>query len=110
MTAGGVATDDGELPNDAIVCATGFKVALPAGFRGSSTRPAGRWTRNRGDGGKLYRGVSAPRLRNYYAIVGSGAMRSRGALLPSIETTVEYAVKVMGKIRHENIGSVDVYH
>jgi hypothetical protein len=39
---------------------------------------------------------------------GPGATWSSGTLLPSIETTVEYAVKMMKKIQTETIKSIDV--
>lgn len=39
---------------------------------------------------------------------GPGATWSSGTLLPSIETTVEYAVQMMKKIQHENIRSMAV--
>lgn len=39
---------------------------------------------------------------------GPGATWSSGTLLPSIETTVEYSVKMMKKIQHDNIRSIAV--
>lgn len=39
---------------------------------------------------------------------GPGATWSSGTLLPSIETTVEYAVKCMRKMQTETIRSMDV--
>lgn len=42
------------------------------------------------------------------AIQGPGATWSSGTLLPSIETTVEYSVKMMKKIQHDNIRSIAV--
>ena len=39
---------------------------------------------------------------------GPGATWSSGTLLPSIETSVEYAVKMMKKIQTETIKSIDV--
>lgn len=39
---------------------------------------------------------------------GPGATWSSGTLLPSIETSVEYAVKTIRKIQHDNIRSMDV--
>jgi hypothetical protein len=39
---------------------------------------------------------------------GPGATWSNGTLLPSIETSVEYAVKMMKKIQTETIISIDV--
>lgn len=39
---------------------------------------------------------------------GPGATWSSGTLLPSIETTIEYSVKMMKKIQHDNIRSIAV--
>lgn len=53
-------------------------------------------------------GVSAPRFPNFYTIVGPGATWSNGTLLPSIETTIEYSVKMMKKIQTEAIKAIEV--
>lgn len=104
----GIQTTDGALHEmDILVCATGFKVAFKPAFR--VVNAAGHtidedWK----DGPNLYFGVSAPRFPNYYTIVGPGATWSNGTLLPSIETTVEYAVKMMRKISTEQIRAVEV--
>ncbi|KAH8906172.1 FAD/NAD(P)-binding domain-containing protein [Coniochaeta sp. PMI_546] len=104
----GIVTEDGELHKvDILVCATGFKVAFRPAFRvvnGAGKTLDEDW----GDNVNLYLGVSAPRFPNYYTIVGPGATWSSGTLLPSIETTVEYSVKMMRKIQHEHIRSIDV--
>ncbi|EPE06691.1 4-hydroxyacetophenone monooxygenase [Ophiostoma piceae UAMH 11346] len=104
----GIVTADGTQHDlDIIVCATGFKVAFRPAFKlinASGQTLDEDW----GDSINLYLGVSAPRFPNYYTIVGPGATWSSGTLLPSIETTVEYAVQMMKKIQHENIRSIDV--
>jgi cation diffusion facilitator CzcD-associated flavoprotein CzcO len=108
VTPEGIVTEDGELHKvDIIVCATGFKVAFRPAFKvinGEGKTLDEDW----GDNVNLYLGVSAPRFPNYYTIVGPGATWSSGTLLPSIETTIEYSVKMMKKIQHENIRSIDV--
>ena len=107
-TKEGIVTEDGvEHKLDVLVCATGFKVAFRPAFK--LINAAGKtldedWN----DGVNLYLGVSAPRFPNYYTIVGPGATWSSGTLLPSIETTIEYSVKMMKKIQHEQIRSIDV--
>ena len=53
-------------------------------------------------------GLAAPRFPNYFTIVGPGATWSNGTLLPSIETTIEYAVKVMDKMQAEHIKAIEV--
>ncbi|RDW77743.1 hypothetical protein BP6252_05796 [Coleophoma cylindrospora] len=104
----GIVTEDGVThPMDVLVCATGFQVAFRPAFKlvnGSGVTLDNDW----GDGPNLYLGVSAPRFPNFYTIVGPGATWSSGTLLPSIETTVEYAVKMMKKIQTEQIKSIDV--
>ncbi|KAJ2895272.1 hypothetical protein MKZ38_006737 [Zalerion maritima] len=106
----GLVTEDGELHKiDALVCATGFKVAFRPAFKivnGTGQTLDEDWGPD--NGVNLYMGVSAPRFPNYYTIVGPGATWSSGTLLPSIETTIEYAVKMMRKIQHEQIRSIDV--
>ncbi|ERS96873.1 hypothetical protein HMPREF1624_07082 [Sporothrix schenckii ATCC 58251] len=108
VTKEGIVTADGQLHKlDVIVCATGFKVAFRPAFKlvnGAGQTLDEDW----GDKVNLYLGVSAPRFPNYYTIVGPGATWSSGTLLPSIETTVEYSIKMMKKIQHENIRSIDV--
>ncbi|EOO00866.1 putative 4-hydroxyacetophenone monooxygenase protein [Phaeoacremonium minimum UCRPA7] len=108
ITAEGIVTEDGTLHKmDILVCATGFKVAFRPAFKiinGEGKTLDEDW----GDSVNLYLGVSAPRFPNYYTIVGPGATWSSGTLLPSIETTVEYSVKMMKKIQHENIKSISV--
>ncbi|KAJ3524735.1 hypothetical protein NM208_g11943 [Fusarium decemcellulare] len=106
----GILTKDGTTHKfDIIVTATGFRVAFRPAFKiinGQGKTLDEDW----GDEGQvnLYMGVSAPRFPNYYTIVGPGATWSSGTLLPSIETTIEYAVKMMAKIQHENIRSISV--
>ena len=53
-------------------------------------------------------GLAAPRFPNYFTVVGPGATWSNGTLLPSIETTIEYSVKMMDKIQAEQIKSLEV--
>ncbi|KAH7153042.1 hypothetical protein EDB81DRAFT_790348 [Dactylonectria macrodidyma] len=104
----GIVTEDGKTHKiDILVCATGFKVAFRPAFKlinGSGKSLDEDW----GDSVNLYLGVSAPRFPNYFTIVGPGATWSSGTLLPSIETTIEYSIKVMKKIQHENIRSISV--
>ncbi|EEY17853.1 4-hydroxyacetophenone monooxygenase [Verticillium alfalfae VaMs.102] len=104
----GIITADGETHKiDILVCATGFNVAFRPAFKlvnGTGKTLNEDW----GDSVNLYMGVSAPRFPNYYTIVGPGATWSSGTLLPSIETTIEYAIQMMKKIQHENIRSIDV--
>ncbi|OAG37135.1 hypothetical protein AYO21_08670 [Fonsecaea monophora] len=61
-----------------------------------------------GSGCNMYLGVSAPRFPNYFTIVGPGATWSNGTLLPGIETTVEYSIKMIKKIQTEGILSATV--
>jgi hypothetical protein len=104
----GIQTVDGKVHKmDVLVCATGFKVAFKPAFR--VINAAGKtidedWV----NGPNLYMGVSAPRYPNYYTIVGPGATWSNGTLLPSIETTIEYSVKMMKKIQTEAIKAIEV--
>ena len=104
----GIQTVDGEVHKmDVLVCATGFKVAFRPAFKvinGQGKSIDEDW----GSGVNLYMGVSAPRFPNYYTIVGPGATWSNGTLLPSIETTIEYSVKMMRKIQTEHIKAIEV--
>ncbi|KAI9812437.1 MAG: hypothetical protein M1827_004668 [Pycnora praestabilis] len=104
----GVITADGkEHKLDILVCATGFAVAFKPAFRvvnGAGETIQQDWR----NGVNLYMGVSAPRFPNYYTIVGPGATWSNGTLLPSIETTIEYAIKMMEKIQSEHIRAIEV--
>ncbi|KAH6885978.1 hypothetical protein B0T10DRAFT_576797 [Thelonectria olida] len=89
----GIVTEDGETHKfDILVCATGFAVAFrPSEFKlinGSGQSLDEDW----GDKVNLYMGVSAPRFPCYYTIV----------------TTIEYTIKIMKKIQHENIRSISV--
>lgn len=104
----GIQTRDGKTHEmDVLVCATGFQVAFKPGFKvinaeGKSIHDD--W----GDQVNLYMGLSAPRFPNYYTIVGPGATWSNGTLLPSIENSIEYAVKMMRKIGTEGIKAAAV--
>ncbi|EPE24267.1 FAD/NAD(P)-binding protein [Glarea lozoyensis ATCC 20868] len=104
----GIITEDGALHKmDVLVCATGFQVAFRPAFKvvnGDGVTLDEDW----GKGPNLYLGLSAPRFPNFYTIVGPGATWSSGTLLPSIETSVEYAIKMMRKIQKEQIKSIDV--
>lgn len=108
ITPRGIVTKDGkEHELDVVVCATGFKVAFKPAFKvinGAGKSIDEDWT----DGPNLYFGVSAPRFPNFYTIVGPGATWSNGTLLPSIETTIEYSVKMMKKIQSEHIKAIEV--
>ncbi|KAK3703720.1 hypothetical protein LTR37_014298 [Vermiconidia calcicola] len=108
ITPEGILTNDGvEHKMDVLVCATGFQVAFKPAF--SVINADGKSIQDDwGTGVNLYMGVSAPRFPNYYTIVGPGATWSNGTLLPSIETTIEYAVKMMKKISTENIKAIEV--
>lgn len=110
VTRDGILTKDGvEHKMDVLVCATGFKVAFQPAFKvvnGFGKTLSEDWA-ERG-GVNLYLGVSAPRFPNFYTIVGPGATWSNGTLLPSIETTVEYSVKMMKKIQTEQIKAIEV--
>ena len=104
----GVVDESGKLHEvDVLVCATGFKVAFKPAFK--VINAAGKTIQEDwGDSVNLYMGVSAPRFPNYYTIVGPGATWSNGTLLPSIETTIEYSVKMMKKISTECIKAIEV--
>ena len=108
ITPKGIVTRDGkEHELDVVVCATGFKVAFKPAFKvinGAGKSIDEDWS----DGPNLYFGVSAPRFPNFYTIVGPGATWSNGTLLPSIETTIEYSVKMMKKIQSEHIKAIEV--
>ncbi|CAK4031916.1 FAD NAD(P)-binding domain-containing [Lecanosticta acicola] len=110
ITSTGILTSDGQQHDfDVLVCATGFKVAFQPAFNlvnGSGTSLVDDWSAYGGP--NLYMGVSAPRFPNYFTIVGPGATWSSGTLLPSIETTIEYSVKLMRKIQKEHIKSLQV--
>lgn len=45
---------------------------------------------------------------NFFTMVGPGATWSNGTLLPSIETSVEYALKMIRKMQTEHIKSMEV--
>ncbi|MCJ1298203.1 hypothetical protein MMC08_000992 [Hypocenomyce scalaris] len=104
----GIETIDGRTHKmDVLVCATGFQVAFKPAFKvinGEGNTIDEDWN----NGVNLYLGVSAPRFPNYYTIVGPGATWSSGTLLPSIETTVEYSIKMMKKMQTEQIKSLAV--
>ncbi|KAI6781281.1 putative sterigmatocystin biosynthesis monooxygenase-like protein [Emericellopsis cladophorae] len=108
MVPEGIVGEDGTLHKmDILVCATGFNVAFKPAFKlinGDGKTINEDW----GESINLYMGVSAPRFPNYYTIVGPGATWSSGTLLPSIETTVEYSVKMMRKIQQDQIRSIAV--
>ncbi|KIX06631.1 uncharacterized protein Z518_04607 [Rhinocladiella mackenziei CBS 650.93] len=107
-TPSGLKLKDGsEKTMDVLVCATGFNPAFKPAFdviNGEGKSIAEDWSH----GPNLYFGVSAPRFPNYYTIVGPGATWSNGTLLPSIETTIEHAVKLIRKMQHEGIASIEV--
>lgn len=104
----GIVTEDGKICKmDILVCATGFKIAFRPGFRvinDSGKTIDEDWS----NGPNLYMGVSAPRFPNYFTVVGPGATWSNGTILPSIETTLEYSVKMMKKMQTEGIKSMSV--
>ena len=108
ITPEGILTSDGvEHKMDVLVCATGFRVAFKPAFK--VINAAGKTIQEDwGDSVNLYMGVSAPRFPNYFTVVGPGATWSNGTLLPSIETTIEYAVKIMRKISKECIRAIEV--
>jgi len=108
ITPEGILTEDGkEHKFDILVCATGFQVAFRPAFK--VINAAGKTIQEDwGEGVNLYFGISAPRFPNYYTIVGPGATWSNGTLLPSIETTIEYIIKVMKKVQAEQIKAIEV--
>ncbi|KAG9244397.1 hypothetical protein BJ878DRAFT_534602 [Calycina marina] len=108
IVAEGIVTEDGKThPMDVLVCATGFQVAFKPAFKVVNNEGV-TLTEDWADGPNMYLGLSAPRFPNFYTIVGPGATWSSGTLLPSIECSVEYAVKMMQKIQTLTIKSLDV--
>lgn len=104
----GIVTADGRTHKlDVLVCATGFQVAFRPAFKLINAEGV-TLDEDWGSSPNLYLGLSAPRFPNFYTIVGPGATWSSGTLLPSIETSVEYSVKMMRKIQTEAIKSIDV--
>lgn len=109
VTREGIITEDGQLHKlDVLVCATGFQVAFRPAFKVINNSNGMTLDEDWGKGPNLYLGLSAPRFPNFYTIVGPGATWSSGTLLPSIETSVEYAIKMMRKMQTEGIVSMDV--
>ncbi|PVH68820.1 FAD/NAD(P)-binding domain-containing protein [Cadophora sp. DSE1049] len=109
VTPEGITTEDGQLHKlDVLVCATGFQVAFRPAFKVINSSNGTTLDEDWGKGPNLYLGLSAPRFPNFYTIVGPGATWSSGTLLPSIETSVEYAIKMMRKMQTEGIISMDV--
>jgi cation diffusion facilitator CzcD-associated flavoprotein CzcO len=105
----GIVTEDGTTHKmDILVCATGFRVAFRPAFNVINDATGKSLNEDWANGPNLYLGVSAPRFPNYYTVVGPGATWSNGTLLPSIETTIEYAVKMMKKIQSEHIKAIEV--
>ncbi|KAK6378802.1 hypothetical protein LTS17_006505 [Exophiala oligosperma] len=106
-TEQGLLTADGvEHKLDVLICATGFKAAFQPAFtviNGEGKSIKEDWGE---DGVNLYFGVTAPRFPNFFTVVGPGATWSNGTLLPSVETTVEYILKVIRKIQRESIKSM----
>lgn len=104
----GIVTEDGRTHKlDVLVCATGFQVAFRPAFKLTNAEGV-TLDEDWGSSPNLYLGLSAPRFPNFYTIVGPGATWSSGTLLPSIETSVEYSVKMMRKIQTEGIKSIAV--
>jgi cation diffusion facilitator CzcD-associated flavoprotein CzcO len=110
ITPDGMVTADGkEHKLDIIVCATGFQVAFKPAFRvinGEGKTVDEDWEETGGI--NLYFGTAAPRFPNFFTIVGPGATWSNGTLLPSIETTIEYIIKVVKKMSTEHIKAIEV--
>jgi cation diffusion facilitator CzcD-associated flavoprotein CzcO len=110
ITENGIVTEDGkEHKLDIIVCATGFQVAFKPAFRvvnGEGKTVDEDWAEVGGI--NLYFGTAAPRFPNFFTIVGPGATWSNGTLLPSIETTIEYIIKVCKKMSTEGIKAIEV--
>ncbi|KAH8898107.1 FAD/NAD(P)-binding domain-containing protein [Thozetella sp. PMI_491] len=108
VTADGLITADGEHHKfDILVCATGFKPAFRPAFQlynAKGTSLNEDW----GEHANMYLGVSAPRFPNFFTIAGPGSTWASGSLLPSIEAGIEYSVKVIKKIQHENIKAIEV--
>lgn len=110
ITENGIVTEDGkEHKLDIIVCATGFQVAFKPAFRVVNAQ--GKTVDEDWEevgGINLYFGTAAPRFPNFFTIVGPGATWSNGTLLPSIETTIEYIIKVVKKMSTEGIKAMEV--
>jgi cation diffusion facilitator CzcD-associated flavoprotein CzcO len=108
VTPDGIVTKDGtEHKIDALVCATGFKVAFRPAFKvinGAGKSIDEDWV----NGPNLYLGCMAPRFPGYFVVVGPGATWSNGTLIPSIETTIEFTIQVIKKMQTELIRSVEV--
>ncbi|EXJ70203.1 uncharacterized protein A1O5_06271 [Cladophialophora psammophila CBS 110553] len=102
----GVVVDGREHEMDILVCATGFHPAFKPPFKvfNGKTTLANDW----GDGCNLYLGIAAPRFPNYFTIAGPGSTWSNGSLIPGIETSIEYVIKLMSKIQKEGVLSIAV--
>ncbi|KIW96770.1 uncharacterized protein Z519_02161 [Cladophialophora bantiana CBS 173.52] len=104
----GLITVDGvEHKLDALVTATGFDTSFPPRFpligrHGRDLRK--EWAENpRG-----YFGLAASGFPNYFIFMGPACPIGHGSLIPMMECTADYVVKVTKKILAEQIKAVDV--
>ncbi|OQV09894.1 hypothetical protein CLAIMM_13971 [Cladophialophora immunda] len=102
----GVVVAGQEHEVDILVCATGFSPAFKPPFKvfNGKISLSDDWVQ----GCNMYLGISAPRFPNYFTVAGPGSTWSNGSLLPAIETTIEYIIKLMKKIQKEGVLSVAV--
>jgi len=101
ISAKGIVVGGQEHEVDILVCATGFTPAFKPPFKvfnGKKTL-AEDW----GEGCNMYLGITAPRFPNYFTIAGPGSTWSNGSLIPGIETSIEYIIKLTKKIQREGV-------
>ncbi|KEF56736.1 uncharacterized protein A1O9_06926 [Exophiala aquamarina CBS 119918] len=106
VTENGLVVGGEERKVDILICATGFTPAFKPAFKVFNGKKT--LSEDWGDSCNMYLGVAAPRFPNYFTIVGPGATWSNGTLIPGIETSVEYSIKMIKKIQTEGLLSVAV--
>ncbi|KAF2500039.1 FAD/NAD(P)-binding domain-containing protein [Lophium mytilinum] len=108
ITEKGPIVDDGnEYPVDVLICATGFDTTFKPRF--PLIGPKGKalaevWK----DEPQGYLGIAVNDYPNYFMTLGPNCPIGNGPVLISIESEVDYIIKMLSKFQKENIRSFDV--
>ncbi|KAJ5949897.1 flavin-binding monooxygenase [Penicillium verhagenii] len=109
VTETGVICDNGagEYPVDVLICATGFDTTFKPRFplvNGSGEDLRDVWSKEPA----AYLGVAVDNFPNYFFTLGPNCPIGNGPVLISIESEVEYIIKMLSKFQKENLKSFTV--
>lgn len=109
VVSSGIISNDGELHQvDVIVTATGYDTTFVPRFPIIGLNGQNLQDKWRTEGAAAYLSVAVPGFPNYFLSLGPNAPISNGSLVAAMETSLDFALKFVGKIQKQGVASAVV--